>query len=164
MGYTLPRWTNPGRKRDMKASYSSPNYTWYYDLDIKDFTDIVNKFINNIHLDSSENERFGKYLYTICYIVLENRKFKNKPTWEKEGLIEQAMYELLTGLKYFDSNKGKIYSYTYRVTYVAYCHWYSNNIEEHNRNEIIKNHCIQELNEYYDEYSDHKVRTTEYGR
>ena len=163
MGYTLPRWKDPQRKRNIHISHLDKSYCWYYDLDLNDFEFIVNKVNNNINLNDNENDRFGKYLYTICYIVLENKKFKNKNGLEKSELIEQAMYELMTGLKYYNPNKGKLYSLLYRYCYVAYCHYYTFKNKDKLEQDKIIAHVKEELDDYYYEFSTHKVNTQNYG-
>ena len=67
--YQMPRWTNPGRKRNCKASYTSPDYVKYYDLDLNDFTYLVNKLHDNKHLTTKENDRYAVYIYTVIYMV-----------------------------------------------------------------------------------------------
>lgn len=69
--YKLPRWKETNRKRETNISYSDPRYVKYYDLDVEDFKNLVIKLHNNNILSPPENERYGIYLYTICYIVLE---------------------------------------------------------------------------------------------
>lgn len=159
MGYTIYRWKDPHRKRNIHISHLDKDFVDYYDLDLDDFEFIVNKVNNNIKLNNNENNRFGKYLYTICYIVLENQRFKNKNLLEKSELIEQAMYELLTGLKYYNPNKGKLYSFLYRCCYVAYCHYYTFKIKDKLEQDKIIEHVKEELDDYYYEFSSHKVNS-----
>ena len=162
MGYTLTRWKDPHRKRNIHSNYLDKDYVKYYDLDLNDFEIIVNKVNNNINLTYDENLRFGIYLYTICYIVLEHKKFKNKNLLEKSELVEQAIYELLTGLKYYNPNKGKLYSFLYRCCYVAYCHYYTFKNKDKLEQDKIIAHVKEELDDYYYEFSSHKVNTQNY--
>ena len=47
----LPRWKNPNRKRNLKAVYDSPSYCKYYDIDLLDFTNLVNKLSSRWCID-----------------------------------------------------------------------------------------------------------------
>lgn len=127
----LQRWNNPGRKRRCNISYNDEDYVKYYDIDLTDFTTLVNKLKNNIRLTDGENNRYGIYIITICQIVQENPKFKNKPLNEREEMLEQQYYELLTNITHFDNSRGSsIYSYAYRIGYTAACHYYTNKNKE----------------------------------
>lgn len=160
----IPKWKNPNRKRKVDISYDDKDYTKYYDIDINDFQSLLIKLKNNIRLSTQENDRYGTYILTIALIVQEGKKFKMKPSWEREQILEQQYYELLYGLPTFNPDKGRLYSYAYRIGYTSACHWYTNQIEFKKEQDAIIAHCKQELEEYYDEYSDHKTRTTEYDR
>lgn len=149
--YKLPRWKEINRKRETNISYSDPRYVKYYDLDIEDFKNLVIKLHNNNILSPPENDRYGVYLYTICYIVLEGPKFKRKLASERAELIEAALYELLLNLSNFDPNKGKIYSYAYRIAYTSMCHFYTNKIKQEKREKLIQEHCNEEYQIYKDE-------------
>ena len=89
---------------------------------------------------------------------MEGPKFKNKPVWEREEMIEQQYMEMLSGITTFNPNKGKIYSYAYRIGYTAACHYYTDKIEEAKRQEAITEHCKEELWDYLEEFNDHKTR------
>lgn len=154
----LPRWRKVNRKRLTNISYLSPLFVDYYDLDTEDFTYLVMKLKNNERLTSDENDRYGKYILTMCLITMEGPKFKNKPVWEREEMIEQQYMEMLSGITTFNPNKGKIYSYAYRIGYTAACHYYTDKIEEAKKQEAITEHCKEELWDYLEEFSDHKTR------
>ena len=98
------------------------------------------------------------YILTICIIVMEGPKFKNKTIQEKEEIIEQQYMELLPGILLFNPEKGKIYSYAYRIAYTAACHYYTNKTEQYKRQKAIDEHCQEEYDYYLDEYSTHKVK------
>lgn len=156
--YEMPKWNNPGRQRNCKAKYTDKDYCKYYDLDIDDLTNISVKLSNGIRLTDKENDRYGIYLYTICYMVLENPKFKNKPKDEKSELVRQGMFELLNAIPKFDINRGSsIYSFVYRCCYVAYCHYYTDKISDYKHKQEIDKHCTEEWVEYMEEFSSHKV-------
>ena len=155
----LPKWKNPNRKRKLNISYKDKDFAQYYDLDLEDFTNLVVKLHNKERLETSENDRYAGYIYTMIYIVLENPKFVKKPYDEREELADQAIYELLTGLPTFDVNKGSsIYSYAYRICYTAFCHVYTKNERNKMKQEAIIAHCLEELDEYLSSIRDHKKR------
>lgn len=153
----IPHWKDPNRRRNATISYKDPDYTKYYDLDANDFTDLVLKLKNNEVLTKEENTRYGIYILTICLIVQEHRRFKNKPVWERQELIEQQYMELLQYITGFNPNKGKIYSYSYRIAYTAAIHYYEGKKKDKLEQDIIKAHCINEWNDYNSEFSTHKV-------
>lgn len=155
--YEMPTWKNPGRRRIIGLSHDDPSYCWYYDLDDVEFTDLVVKLKNDERLSEGENDRYGKYIYTIIFIALGNPKFSKKSHEERAALFEQAVYELLTGITTFSPNRGRLYSYAYRIAYTSFCHYYANAAEETKRSTSIREHCEEELEYYYDEFRDHKV-------
>lgn len=157
----IPKWRNPNRTRKCNIRYTDSDYTMYYDVDLIDFEMLVNKLKNDIRLNDKENDRYGIYILTMCLIVQENKKFKYKSLTEREALLDQQYYELLLAIKGFNSDKGKLYSYAYRIAYTAACHYYSNLINTNRKNNIITQHCKDELQEYYDEYNTHKVVTND---
>lgn len=162
MSYKLKLWKNSNRKRNTNISYTDKDFVKYYDLDLKDFTDIVVKLHNNQRLSQEEGRRYVDYLYTVMNIVFENSKFKNKTVTEKEELQEQAIFELLQALPHFDVTKGSsLYSYAYRCCYVAFCHYYTNKIKEYKKQKAITDHCNNELDEYFDEIGTCKVNNIE---
>ena len=110
-------------------------------------------------MTNDENDRYGVYIITMCLIAQEHPKFKNKPKFEREQILEQQYLELLQGITKFDPNKGStIYSYAYRIAWVAAVHYYTINIDNVKKKQAIEKHCLEELNDYLDEYNDHKVR------
>lgn len=159
------RWNDPGRKRKTEISYTDGDYCKYYDLDLEDFTGIVTKLHNKERLTPAENDRYAVYIYTVINIVLENDKFKGKSRDEQEGLADQAVYELCTGLPCFNAAKGSsIYSYAYRICYTAFCHYYTNREKDRKKQESIMEHCMEELREYLDAVTDGKVRNINHER
>ena len=155
----LPTWKDPGRRRKIHISYTDPDFCNMYDLDRQDFTSLVVKLKNGGRLDGKENDRYGTYVLTVCMIALENPKFKNKPSDEKEEVIEQMYLELLTGITTFDPDRGSsIYSYAYRIAYTAGIHYYERKKEREERDDIVRQHCQEELEIYYSDVFDHRVR------
>lgn len=153
------KWKNPGRKRRTDISYTDSDYTKYYDVDIKDFEALVTKIQSGIHLNEVENNRYGDYILTMCNIVQEGPKFKNKPYKDKCDMLELMYFDMLNGMKYFNPSKGKIYSYSYRIGYIAGIHYYTNAVKNKKKKDAIMKHCMDELSEYLDGISTHKVNT-----
>lgn len=160
----IPKWINPGRKRNTNISYTDPNYTKYYDLDLDDFTKLVIKLRNKQQLNEIENNRYGIYILTIALIVQEGPKFKKKPKQEREEMLEYQTLELLTGLPQFDPNRGSsIYSFAYRIGYTSACHYYTDKITDYNKKQEIDKHCEEEWLSYMEEFSNHKVSNLNKG-
>lgn len=158
----IPRWKDPQRKRMLTISYSDKDYTKYYDLDSTDFEYLVSKLKNNERLTKEENDRYGVYILTISLIVQEHSKFKNKSVLEREEILEQQYMELLQYIKGFNPNKGKLYSYAYRIAFTAACHYYTFKMKEKEQQEKITAHIKEELEDYYSEIISHKVNTQNY--
>lgn len=159
----IPLWKDPQRKRNIHASYLDIDYVKYYDLDLQDLTELVDKLRNKERLSEQENDRYGIYLITICLIVQENPKFKNKSRFEREEILDQQLFELLTGIKSFNPNKGSsIYSYAYRIAYTAACHYYTFKNKDKLEQDKIMEHVKEELDDYYYEFSSHRVNTNNY--
>lgn len=157
----LPIWKNPNRTRNNSIRYTDKDYVKYYDLDLQDLTELIDKLRNEERLNEQENDRYGIYLITIALIVQENPKFKNKSLTEREEMLDQQILELLTGLPHFDKDKGSsIYSYAYRIGYTAACHYYTNKIKDYKKQKAIEDHCMSELNEYLEFISTGKVNNT----
>ncbi len=157
----LPIWKNPNRTRNNSIRYTDKDYVKYYDLDLQDLTELIDKLRNEERLNVQENDRYGIYLITIALIVQENPKFKNKSLNEREEMLDQQILELLTGLPHFDKDKGSsIYSYAYRIGYTAACHYYTNKIKDYKKQKAIEDHCMSELNEYLEFIGTGKVNNT----
>lgn len=158
----IPIWKDPHRKRNIQSSYTDNNYVKYYDLDLEDLTELIDKLRNEERLNEQENNRYGIYVITIALIVQENPKFKNKSLIEREEILDQQILELLTGLQHFDKDKGSsIYSYAYRICYTAACHYYTNKIKDYRKKKAIEDHCMSELNEYLEFISTGKVNNVD---
>lgn len=153
-------WKSPGRKRHIDISHTDPGYVRYYDLDNDDFETIVGKLRNRAPLTEDEDRRYGDYVQTIMEIVMESPKFKNKTREEKYEMRDQGYYELCTGITSFKPNRGsRIFSYAYRICYVAYIHYFTMKKHENDKQEAITKHCLEELDEYIESITDHKTRT-----
>ena len=155
----LPTWSNPHRKRQLDAAFSSPDYCKYYDIDIPDFTELVLKLKSGQRLTPTENDRYGIYIITISLIAQESPKFKNKPRTEREEMLDYQYYEILQGITTFNPTRGSsLFSYTYRIAWTACCHYYNDKNKHYQQNKVIEQHCLEELNEYLEEFTDHKRR------
>ena len=156
---------NPNRRRKLRISYQSPQFTRYYDLDLDDLNMLVMKLQNNERLTEFENERYGWYILTLMEIVLENNKFKTKPAYEKEEIRDYQYYDLLCGLTKFNFNKGSsIFSYGYRIGYTAALHYYKNKSKEETRKEKLQEYIDDTYKEYLDEITSHKVNNVNIDR
>lgn len=150
------KWNNPHRRRKTTISFSDDEYVVGYDLDLADFANLVQKHKAET-LSYTEDVRYGNHILTLIEIVLEGPKFKNKTSSEKSALREQMYYELLPGIRSFDPTRGSsIYSYAYRIAYVAGCHYYTNLAKTNARQNAINQHCQEEYEDYLEEYSSHK--------
>ena len=67
----MPSWKKVCRKRELDIRYTSPNFVHFYDIDLIDFEELVNKLKQNIRLTEPENNRYGEYVLAMCMIVLE---------------------------------------------------------------------------------------------
>ena len=158
----LPMWRNPNRTRNNSIRYTDKDYVKYYDLDLQDLTELIDKLRNKERLNVQENNRYGIYVITIALIVQENPKFKNKCLTEREEMLDQQILELLTGLPHFDKDKGSsIYSYAYRIGYTAACHYYTNKIKDYKKQKAIEDHCMSELNDYLEFIGTGKVNNVD---
>ena len=156
----IPNWKDPQRKRNIRSNYINKDFVKYYDLDLQDLSELVDKLRNSQRLSEQENDRYGIYLITICLIVQENPKFKNKSRIEREEMLDQQLFELLTGIKCFNKDKGSsIYSYAYRIAYTAACHYYTFKNKDYKKQKAIEEHIKEELDDYYYEFSSHKVNS-----
>ena len=156
----IPRWKDPGRKRNTEISYKDPDFCKYYDIDLEDLTHIVSILKEGDILSETDNDRYGTYIITISLIAMESPKFKNKTRMEREEILDYMTYELLNGITKFDLHRGSsIYSYAYRIAWVAGIHYYTDKINNYKKKQEIEKHCLEELAEYLDEISNHKVRS-----
>ena len=154
----IPRWRKINRRRKLTIKYTDTEFNVYYDLVTEDFQNLVMKLKREEILTEEENNRYGIWILTMCMIVQEHSKFKNKPVWEREEMIEQQYLELLSGITTFNPDKGKIYSYAYRIAYTAAVHYYTNKTDDAEKQNIIIEHCMEELKDYLEEYNDHKTK------
>jgi len=157
------KWSNPHRKRNIHAAYTDPDYVQGYDIDLQDFAQLVNKLRNNLRLTSQENDRYGIYILSIVECVLEGPKWRAKTHDEKFEMRDQMYYEMLFGLPHFDPSKGSIYSYAYRIAYVAAVHYFKEINNKRKKDTAIEDHCYEELQYYLDEFITHKVNTNEHN-
>lgn len=153
----IPRWSKVNRKRQIQISYKDPSFVRYYDLDLKDFTDIVLKLKRNEDLSVSENYRYGLYIMTMCIIVQEGPKFVMKTKDEKEKMIEVQYYELLTKIHTFDPALGSIYSYSYKIAWNAGIHYFKELIKKEKREKKVNKHLDECYLDYMSEITQGKI-------
>lgn len=54
----LPIWKNPNRTRNNSIRYTDKDYIKYYDLDLQDLTELIDKLRNEERLNEQENNRY----------------------------------------------------------------------------------------------------------
>ena len=163
MGYTIPRWSDPHRRRILNISYKDPRFCRYYDLDQVDFTYLVSKMKINTPLSDTENDRLGMHIYTMILNVLETPKWKKKSKEEREDLLEFASFELLQALPKFDPSLGKkIYSYAFTCCVNAFNLKYRKDKRERNKDDKIQGHLAKCFFEYLGEIRNGKVTTQQF--
>ena len=64
----LPIWRNPNRKRNTNISYTDKDFVKYYDLDLQDLSELIDKLRNDERLTEQENNRYGIHVMTIALI------------------------------------------------------------------------------------------------
>lgn len=142
----------PNRKRIIDISYKDKEYVPYYDIDKKDFENIVLKLNREESLTKEENKRYGEYILSVTESILEGPKFRAKPNDEKEDLRDIIYYEILTQVPaHYKEPRGTIYNYSYRCGYLAAIHYYTDAVKESKKYDD----AIECLNDYY------KQRNTE---
>ena len=152
------RWKDPGRKRIIDIKYNDENYVPGYDIDVNDFADLVCKLKKKIHLSSIEDKRYGEYIMAIIETVIESPKFKSNDRNVKFELRDQMAYELCTGILSFNPDKkSSIFSYAYRIAYVAGCHYFTNRTNDKAKQKAITEHCLEEMQEYIESITNHKI-------
>lgn len=148
-------WVNPNRKRSNKLAYSDPNFVVGYDLDMADFSALVDTY-NQRNLLPEEETRLHKYVMTMMNIVLENPKI-NPSKGEIDELTDVMYLDGWGSLKHIKPGV-KPYSYIYRSMYTAACtRYYLKKIKERLKADAIEQHCQEQYTEWLDEVSDHKV-------
>lgn len=154
------RWKSPNRKRQVGIKHTDSAYVIGYDLDNEDFTEIIIKLKDKEPLTAQEDKRYGEYVLTVIEMVLENSKFKAKTSEEKYEMRDQMYFELCSGLLSFKpEKKSNIFSYAYRIAYVAGIHYFTNKEKNRKKSEAIMEHCMEELQEYIDSITDHKAKS-----
>lgn len=154
------RWHSPNRKRIVDIRYDDPEYVPGYDIDVQDFTEIVKCNKDRVRLSTDQDTRYGHYIMSIIEMVICSPKFKGNDRMTKFNLRDQMYFELCSGiLSYNPDKKSNIFSYAYRIAYVAGCHYFTNKNKEVKKEKIILDHCYEELQQYIDSISTHKVNT-----
>lgn len=108
------------------------------------YQNLVEKIQKGETLDYFEEKLYGSCILSLAEIVLNNKMMKHQDEDIKEESRGQ-MYEscVVNVPKYFDSAKGKAYSYAFRLCYVECVHV----LERHN----AERKFLEELKESYEE-------------
>ena len=154
----LIKWTPVGRKRNKTIRYTDPEYIRGYDIDIVDFSELVDKYNEN-KLTSTEENRLLDHVLTMIQIVTENPDINPRPG-ELDELTDVMFMDAWGALRYIKPKKNP-YSYIYRSAYTGACtRYYKKKITERTKSEAIERHCREVFDQYNDSISDHKVRCT----
>ena len=152
------KWTETSRKRNNSLSHDHPDYVPGYDLDMADFTELTATY-NERALSRQEEDRLHLYVMTLMNIVLENPKLN--PRHDEIDQLTDAMYiDGWGSLRYIRDGK-KPYSYVYRSMFTAACRFFKRKIKEREKEEAIRNHCVEAYDEWLGAVGDHKVRVAD---
>jgi hypothetical protein len=74
-------------------------------------------------LSYQDEQLYGQLLMTLCKIVMKHHVFRNqRPEVKEECLMEGLANILEKGVRGFNPEKGRAYSYLYRLCYTAGIH------------------------------------------
>lgn len=151
----LLHWEKVDRKRSREIPYTNENFVLGYDLDMTDFTSLVEMF-NKQQLPSDEESRLYSYIMTMLNIVFENPKVNPRNTDEKEDCADSMFVDCWNALRYIKTGTSP-YSYIYRAGYTAACRYFKKKIADRKKNEAIKEHLRECSEEYKNDVSDGRV-------
>ena len=104
-------------------------------------------------LSYQEEQLYGQLLMTLCKIVMKHHVFRNqKPELKEECLMEGLANIIEKGIRGFNPEKGRAYSYLYRLCYTAGIH-----VLEAKNDRISLDAALQDL-EIGDSGSDFRTR------
>ena len=152
----------PARKRLLDIRYTDPRFIKFYDLDRDDFRDLCILLSNGNVLTTEQNDRYGMHILTICRIVLDHVKFRNRSRSERDGLFEAMYTRLLQKLPRFTESQGRVFSFAYKAAYTAGLRWFRDTVAKKRREQTIQEHLDQCWEEYQSEVSPRKRCTQEF--
>lgn len=147
-------WEKVDRKRSREIPYNHKDFVRGYDLDMVDFTSLVEIF-NRGSLTSEEETRLYDYVRTMMNIVFENPKINPRNTSEKEDCADFAFPDAWGSLRYIKGGASP-YSYVYRSIYTAACRYFKKKISDRKKEEAIAEHLQECYIEYLDATNDRK--------
>ena len=148
-------WKPITRKRERTLSYLDPDFVIGYDLDVADFTVLVEKFNKNT-LSASEETRLYDNVRTMINIIFENPQINPRSKAEKEDCADMMFVDCWNALKYIKEGRSP-YSYVYRAGYTAACRYYKKKIAERRKQEAIDQHLWECFRDYQEAQSDGRV-------
>ena len=152
----LIKWTPVGRKRNKTIRSTDPEYIRGYDVDIVDFSELVDKYNEN-NLTSTEENRLLDHVLTMIQIVTENPDINPRPG-ELDELTDVMFMDCWNALHYIKP-KTNPYPYIYRAGFTGACtRYFKKKITERLKAEAIEKHCREVFDLYNDSVIDHKVR------
>lgn len=150
------KWKHVDRKRSNKISHTDPEFVKGYDIDMKDFTELVGKY-NAKTLTYKEECRLSDYVMTMMNIVLENPKVNPRGEEEMEGVTDLMFMDGWGSLSHIKEGV-KPYSYIYRSMYIAVLRYYKKRYSDRRKQEAIDEAIDDAFTEYMDSVRDGKVR------
>lgn len=148
-------WKKIDRKRSREIPYDHADFVLGYDLDMKDFTELVALF-NERPLLATEEARLYDYIRTMINIVFENPKINCRNTKEREDCADFAFPDAWGSLRYI-KNGASPYSYIYRSIFTASCRYFKKKISDRKKEEAIEEHLRECAEEYKASVSDGRV-------
>ena len=147
-------WKPITRKRARTLSYQDPDFVLGYDIDVSDFTALVEKFNQNT-LEYAEEHRLYDHIRTMINIVMENPSINPKGS-EKAECADIMFVDAWQAMRYIKPGKSP-YSYIYRSAYTAACRYFKKKIAERKKEEAIQNHLWECFRDYQEAQSDGRV-------
>lgn len=148
-------WIHTDRKRSNTIPYTDPSFVVGYDIDMSDFTDLVDKYNQN-SLVKPEEDRLYKYVMTVMNIVLLHPKL-NPSNSEMDELTDVMFLSGWNALHYIKQGV-KPFNYIYRAMYTHACSdYYAKKVAERRKAEAIAKHVEEVWNDWWDAVTDHKT-------
>lgn len=151
----LLHWGKVDRKRLREIPYTHEDFVLGYDLDMADFTSLVEMF-NQRTLTAEGETRLYDYVRTMINIVFENPKIKCRNTAEKEECADIMFVDCWNALRYIKAGRSP-YSYIYRSGYTAACRYFKKKIADRKKREAIDKHLKECAEDYKAAVSDGRV-------